>query len=154
MDELEVPFADSRTALLSSSSSSSSSASRAHIFHPRPPTCTRHHRPTTPPPSLRNALFLLLQALVEPQALSALSQGPSSSSSLPLHHHSSAYHPLHTHTHNTTPHHHTPTVMDGLGKYAAPIFMGTSLLVAVGAALRQQAKKEREEGSHNRCVNE
>lgn len=43
--------------------------------------------------------------------------------------------------------------MEGLGRYAAPLFMGASLLYALGQKHRREMKKEQQEGAHNRCVN-
>ena len=42
--------------------------------------------------------------------------------------------------------------MEGFGRYAAPIFMGASLLYALGQKHRREMKKEQQEGAHNRCV--
>jgi len=42
--------------------------------------------------------------------------------------------------------------MEGLGRYAAPLFMGASLLYALGQKHRRDVTKERQEGAHNRCV--
>jgi len=44
--------------------------------------------------------------------------------------------------------------MEGVGRYAAPIFMGASLLYALGQKHRREMKKERQEGAHNRCVDQ
>ena len=44
--------------------------------------------------------------------------------------------------------------MEGFGRYAAPIFMGASLLYALGQKHRREMKKERQEGAHNRCVDQ
>ncbi len=40
-----------------------------------------------------------------------------------------------------------------MGRYAAPLFMGASLLYALGQKHRREMKKEQQEGAHNRCVN-
>lgn len=42
--------------------------------------------------------------------------------------------------------------MESLGRYAAPLFMGASLLYALGQKHRRDVTKERQEGAHNRCV--
>lgn len=42
--------------------------------------------------------------------------------------------------------------MEGLGRYAAPLFMGASLLYALGQKHRRDVTKERQEGAHNRIL--
>ncbi|KAM3569544.1 hypothetical protein VYU27_008365 [Nannochloropsis oceanica] len=42
--------------------------------------------------------------------------------------------------------------MESLGRYAAPLFMGASLLYALGQKHRRDVTKERQEGAHNRIL--
>lgn len=42
--------------------------------------------------------------------------------------------------------------MENLGAYAGPLFLGGSLLYALGMRSREGAAKERQEGAHNRWV--
>lgn len=44
----------------------------------------------------------------------------------------------------------TTPFMKGLGQYAAPIFMGASLLYALGQKHREDLRKARRDRAHNR----